>query len=106
MMHLMVLTKITMHFALQLQKQEQNIKVLVFLMSDSVTCALPFQREIMGQYNIGEMLTHIIKYGGEVKLCTSCAETRGVSLIIPGATLGSLVDLTNWVVASDKALTF
>lgn len=92
--------------AIQLQKQDQNIKVWVFLMSDSVTCALPLQREIMGQYNIGEMLTSIIKHGGEVKLCTSCAETRGVSLIIPGATLGSLDDLTNWVVASDKALTF
>jgi uncharacterized protein involved in oxidation of intracellular sulfur len=92
--------------AIQLQKQDQNIKVLIFLMSDSVTCALPGQKENMGQYNIGEMLTNIIKHGGEVKLCTSCVETRGVSSIIPGAVLGSLNDLAKWILESERTLTF
>jgi len=75
--------------AIQLQKQDQNIKIWVYLMSDSVAGALSGQKEKTGQYNIGEMLTNIIKNGGEVKLCTSCAESRGVSSFVPGAVLGT-----------------
>lgn len=92
--------------AIQLQKQDSNNKIWVYLMSDSVTGALQGQKEKEGQYNIGVMLTNIINQGGEVKLCTSCAETRGVNSLIPGANLGTLVDLTKWIVESDKTLTF
>lgn len=92
--------------AIQLQKQDQNIKIWVYLMSDSVTGALPGQKEKEGQYNIGGMLTTIIQQGGEVKLCTSCAETRGVKSLIAGANLGTLSDLTKWIIEADKVLTF
>lgn len=92
--------------AIQLQKQDQSIQVWIYLMSDSVTGALLGQKEKTGQYNIGEMLSNIIKQGGEVKLCTSCAESRGVTTVVPGAVLGTLPDLTKWIVESDKTLTF
>ncbi len=92
--------------AIQLQKQDQSIQVWIYLMSDSVTGALIGQKEKTGQYNIGEMLDNIIKQGGEVKLCTSCAESRGVTSVIQGAVLGTLPDLTKWIVESDKTLTF
>lgn len=92
--------------AIQLQKQDEGIKVRIYLMSDSVTGAMIGQKEKTGQYNIGEMLGNIIKQGGEVKLCTSCAESRGVTSIIQGAVMGTLPDLTNWIVDSDKTLTF
>src|SRR5687767_15132648 len=78
--------------AIQLQKQDTSIKIWVYLMSDSVTGALPNQKTKPSQYNIGEMLTTIISNGGEVKLCTSCTESRGVSSVIPGAVLGTLSD--------------
>ncbi len=92
--------------ALQLQKQDQTIQVWIYLMSDSVTGALAGQKEKMGQYNIGEMLSNIMNQGGEVKLCTSCAESLGVTTVVPGAVLGTLPDLTKWIVESDKTLTF
>lgn len=92
--------------AIQLQKQDANIKIWIYLMSDSVSGALPGQKEKTGQYNIGEMLTNIINHGGEVNLCTSCAETRGVNILIPGANLGTLSDLTKWIVDAEKVLTF
>ena len=92
--------------AIQLQKQDRSIKVWVYLMSDSVTGAVIGQKEKPGQYNIGEMLSDILKQGGEVKLCTSCAESRGVTAVIQGVVLGTLPDLTKWIVESDKTLTF
>jgi uncharacterized protein involved in oxidation of intracellular sulfur len=92
--------------AIQLQKQDLSNVVWIYLMSDSVTGAIPGQKEKAGQYNIGEMLSTIIENGGEVKLCTSCAETRGVSSVIPGAVIGTLTDLTNWIMESDKALVY
>ncbi len=92
--------------AIQLQKQDQNIKIWVYLMSDSVSGALPGQKEKEGQYHIGAMLSNIVRQGGEVKLCTSCAETRGVNSLIPGVNLGTLPDLTKWIVEADKTLTF
>ncbi|MFZ6010367.1 MAG: DsrE/DsrF/TusD sulfur relay family protein [Bacteroidota bacterium] len=92
--------------AIQLQKHEPNNKVWVYLMSDSVIGALPGQKEKTGQYNIGQMLVTIVQQGGEVKLCTSCAESRGATAVIPGAVLGTLTDLTNWIVNADKSLVF
>jgi uncharacterized protein involved in oxidation of intracellular sulfur len=92
--------------AIQLQKQNPDIKIWIYLMSDAVTCAVPGQKEKTGQYNIGEMLAKIIQLGGEVKLCTSCAESRGVTSVIPGGVMGTLVDLTKWIVESDKVLSF
>lgn len=92
--------------AILLQKQDPSTKVWVYLMSDSVFGALPDQKERAGLYNMGNMLTDILKNGGEVKLCTSCAETRGVTSIIPGAVFGNLKDLTTWITESDKALNF
>jgi uncharacterized protein involved in oxidation of intracellular sulfur len=92
--------------AIQLQKQDQSIQVWIYLMSDSVTGALIGQKEKTGQYNIGEMLSNIMKQGGEVKLCTSCAESRGITTVVPGAVLGTLPDLTKWIIESDRTLTF
>jgi uncharacterized protein involved in oxidation of intracellular sulfur len=80
--------------AIQVQKQDSNINIWVYLMSDSVTGALHGQKEKAGQYNVGQMLSTIIQNGGEVKLCTSCAESRGVS------------SLMKWIIEADKTLTF
>ncbi|MBA4055203.1 MAG: hypothetical protein C0490_10860 [Marivirga sp.] len=92
--------------AIQLQKHDKSINVFVYLMSDAVTSAVEGQVTKRGNYNIGSMLSEIIDAGGEVKICTSCAESRGLKSPVKGAALGTLVDLTNWIVASDKVLTF
>lgn len=92
--------------AIQLQKQDEKIKVYVYLMSDAVLSAIEGQTVKQGSYNVGSMLTEILSGGGEVKVCTSCAESRGVKKPIEGAMLGTLGDLTNWVVDSDKVLSW
>lgn len=92
--------------AIQLQKQDKDITIFVYLMSDAVVCALDGQTVKQGNYNIGLMLTDIMNAGGEVRICTSCAESRGVQNPLKGAGLGTLSDLTNWIVQSDKVLSF
>lgn len=92
--------------AIQLQKQDNDISILVYLMSDAVVCALDGQNVKQGNYNIGTMLSEIMNAGGKVCICTSCAESRGIDNPLKGAVLGSLADLTNWIVQSDKVLSF
>jgi uncharacterized protein involved in oxidation of intracellular sulfur len=76
--------------AIQLQKQEPDNKIYVYLMSDAVGCAVEGQIVKNGNYNIGSMLTEIIEGSGEVKISTSCAESRALKVPIGGASLGSL----------------
>jgi sulfur relay (sulfurtransferase) complex TusBCD TusD component (DsrE family) len=74
-------------------------------MSDAVMCAANGQTVKQG-YNISVMLQEILNAGGVVKICTSCAETRGLQEPIKGTELGTLIDLTNAIVEYDRVLTF
>ena len=92
--------------AIQLQKQDKRISIFIYLMSDAVMCATVGQATKHGTYNISMMLEEIIKAGGSVKICTSCAETRGVNELVKGTMLGTLGDLTTAIIDYDKVLTF
>jgi uncharacterized protein involved in oxidation of intracellular sulfur len=70
--------------AIQLQKQDSRVLISVYLMSDAVMCASNGQTVKQG-YNIGAMLDEIMTAGGGVKICTSCAETRGLQQPMNGA---------------------
>ncbi|MDO8992267.1 MAG: DsrE family protein, partial [Daejeonella sp.] len=61
-----------------------------------------------GYYNIERMLKLSLNKGAKVKICGSCAEARGlINLpLIEGAEISNLAELTNWVLDSDKVLTF
>src|SRR5688572_90959 len=90
--------------AIQLQKQDKSISIFVYLMSDAVMCAVKGQTVKQG-YNIGSMLDEIIRGAGEVKICTSCAETRGITESIEGTVFGTLTDLTTAIIEFEKVLT-
>lgn len=92
--------------AIQLQKQDKSIQIFVYLMSDAVMCAINGQTVKQGSYNISSMLQEIMSAGGEVKICTSCAESRGLKDAIKGTVLGTLMDLTKAIVECDRVLTF
>jgi tRNA 2-thiouridine synthesizing protein D len=55
-----------------------------------------------------ELLNAAILEGLEVKACRVCCTERGVrdDEVIEGVTIGTMLDLVNWVVESDKALFF
>ncbi|HEY3289189.1 MAG TPA: DsrE family protein [Anaerolineae bacterium] len=97
-----------MRLAMMLQKEHADVEVRLFLMADAVTCALPAQNTPQGYYNIERMFRSVIGKGGQVKACGTCCDARGIKALalIEGIEVSTMVQLTQWVVDSDKVLTF
>ncbi len=97
-----------LRLAIQLGKDHEDVEVRAFLMADAANCALPNQNTPNGYYNIEMMLKVIIAKGAKVKICGSCADARGLkdTSLIEGAEISTMGELTNWVVDSDKVVTF
>jgi len=97
-----------LRMAMTSQKEQPDVKVLIFLMADAVTCALPTQSTPQGYYNIERMLRAVINKGGQVKACGTCSEARGIKglALLEGAEISTMSQLTQWTVEADKVLTF
>ncbi|HOS72965.1 MAG TPA: DsrE family protein [Bacteroidales bacterium] len=97
-----------LRLAMQLEKDHVDTEVRVFLMADAAGCALANQNTPNGYYNIERMLKAVLAKGGKVKICGGCAEARGLknASLIEGTEISSMAELTNWVVESDKVITF
>lgn len=97
-----------LRMAIQIQKDFPESKVRIFLMADAATCALPNQTTPNGYYNIERMLKLILTKSGEVKICGTCADARGIKNLplIEGAQISTMAELTQWTVEADKVLTF
>lgn len=97
-----------LRLAIQIQKDFPENEVRIFLMADAATCALPDQNTPNGYYNIGRMLKSVILKGGQVKICGSCADARGIKNLplIEGSQISTMAELTAWTVESDKVITF
>lgn len=97
-----------LRMAMTLQKEHPQAEVLIFLLADSVTCALPSQSTPQGYYNVERMLKAVINKGGQVKLCGGCSEARGIAglTLLEGVELSSMSQLAQWIVEADKILTF
>jgi uncharacterized protein involved in oxidation of intracellular sulfur len=97
-----------LRLAMQIQKDYENTDLCVFLMADSVTCVLPNQNTPNGFYNIERMIRAVLLKNGKVKLCGSCAEARGLKelILIEGAELSTMKELTQLTIECDKMITF
>lgn len=97
-----------LRLAMALQKEQPDTGVRVFLMADAVLCALPGQSTPQGYYNVEGMIRSVVAKGGEVKLCGSCMDARGLGDLdlVKGARRGSMAELARWSVESDKVFTF
>ena len=84
------------------------MEVRIFLIADGANCAIANQTTPNGYYNIERMLKLSLNKDVKVKICGSCAEARGLKNLplVDGAEISNLAELTNWVVDSDKSLTF
>jgi len=97
-----------LRLAMTLQKEHTDVEVRIYLMADAVTCALPAQSTPQGYYNIERMLKAVITKGAQVKACGSCVEARGLRqlTLIEGVEVSTMSQLTQWIVDSDRVLTF
>jgi uncharacterized protein involved in oxidation of intracellular sulfur len=80
----------------------------VFLLGDAAACAKAGQKVPQGYYNIGDMLGAVARRGGEVGVCGTCMDARGIgdSELVQGAHRGTLDELTEWSAWADKVLVF
>lgn len=97
-----------LRLAMALQKDQPGTEVSVFLMADAVTAAIAAQVTPQGYYSIERMLKGVMTKGGQVKLCGSCCEARGIKSLplIEGAEVSTMSELARWTVESDKTLVF
>jgi len=97
-----------LRLVMALQKDHPGTNVRVFLMADAVTAAIPAQGTPQGYYNIERMLKSVIAKGGQVKLCGSCCEARGIKTLplLEGAEVSTMSLLAQWTVESEKVLVF
>ena len=86
---------------------KEGVQVRVFLMADAVGCAKAGQKVPEGYYNVQLMLGKVLRKG-EVALCGTCMDARGLSGIelVAGAQRSTLAHLADWTVEADQVLVF
>ncbi len=87
-----------------------EMKVELFLLNDGVFCSIKGQNppdEISGQ-NTGEKIKELLGMGARIRLCSQCAQTRGITegMIIEGIEWASMVDLAKAVKECQKVVSF
>jgi uncharacterized protein involved in oxidation of intracellular sulfur len=97
-----------LRLANQLNKAHEDVEVRIFLMADAVACAVAGQNTPNGYYNIERMMKYSLNKGTKVKICGSCADARGLknATLIEGTEISTMAEFTQWVVESDKVITF
>ena len=97
-----------LRIAIQLKKDNPQTELRIFLMADAATSAISGQTIPQGYYNIETMLSAVIYKGSKVKICGTCADARGLKdlKLIEGAEISNMKKLAEWVLDSDKVLTF
>ncbi len=85
----------------------KGAEVTVFLMADAVACAKSGQKVPQGYYNL-ELMTKAICRGGEVLLCGTCMDARGIAdaELVEGARRSTLAELAERTLEADQVLVF
>jgi len=96
-----------LHLAGALSKQSAG-QVRVFLIGEGGTCAHGGQKLPSGHYSIEVMLKAVAKHGGEIGVCASCMDARGMTdaELVEGTRRSSLSELAAWTAEADKVLVF
>jgi uncharacterized protein involved in oxidation of intracellular sulfur len=82
-------------------------EVSVFLMADAVACAKAGQKVPQGYYNLELMVKSIIRKG-EVLLCGTCMDARGLTdeELVEGARRSTMEELAERTLAAEHVLVF
>ncbi len=82
--------------------------VRVFLLGDAANCAKSGQKVPQGYYNLETMLGAVTRHGGEISVCGTCMDARGLAedALCEGCRRSTLSELTDWVQWADRVLVF
>ncbi len=96
-----------LRLAVSLARREGET-VRVFLMSDAASAAKRGQKLPEGYYHLERMLGALTRRGGEVAVCGTCMDARGLTEdeLVEGARRSTLSELTDWVQWADRVLVF
>lgn len=83
-------------------------EVKLFLIGDAAACAKAGQKVPEGFYNIQLMLGRVVRNSGQVGVCGTCMDARGIteSELLEGAHKSTLAELTTWTQWADKVIVF
>jgi uncharacterized protein involved in oxidation of intracellular sulfur len=97
-----------LRLALALAKRSEADEVIVFLMADAVVAARRGQKTPEGYYNLERMLHRVISGKGQVLLCGTCMDARGITSedVVEGARRSSMDELAARTYDADKVLVF
>ncbi len=90
-----------------LAKREGH-EVRVFLIGDAAACAKGNQKVPGGYYNLELMLKAVAHRKGEIGVCGTCMDARGIAEaeLAEGAHRSTLEQLTDWTLWADRVLVF
>lgn len=82
--------------------------VKVFLLGDAASCARRDQKVPQGYYNLEGMLRALARRGGEIGVCGTCMDARGVAEkdLAEGTRRTTLEQLTDWTQWAERTLVF
>ena len=81
--------------------------VKVFLIGDAAACAKRGQNVPPGYYNVEAMLHKVIAHHGEIGVCGTCLDARGMTeALVEGVQRSGLETLTGWTQWADKVIVF
>lgn len=97
-----------LRLALALAKSDPAITVTVFLMADAVVAAKSGQKTPDGYYNVERMLKGVLAGKGQVLLCGTCMDARGLTdaEILSGVKRSTMAELATVTASAQKVLVF
>ena len=90
-----------------LAKRDDEV-IRIFLLGDAATCAKSGQQVPNGFYKIENMLRSVAIKGGEIAVCGTCMDARGISdnELTEVSSRSTLAELTDWTQWAEKVLVF
>jgi uncharacterized protein involved in oxidation of intracellular sulfur len=97
-----------LRLSLALLKNDPAAALTVFLMADAVVCAKKGQKTPDGYYNLERMLKRILAGKGQVLLCGTCMDARGLveTELLDGVRRSTVDELAAETLAADQVLVF
>jgi len=88
--------------------KREGEQVRVFLVGDAAACAKGGQKVPQGYYNLELMLRSVARRGGEVGVCGTCMDARGITDVelAEGCRRSTIDELTGWTQDAHRVLVF